>query len=619
MKLLLIHSDHFEYEVTEKTNVAEEISEELKKGKMEEVLACFITVESIDEKDPDQIVEKSVNEIEDTLNKVNAEGVFLYPYAHLSQDLGSPEVSVKILKRIEEKLRDNEIKTKRSPFGWYKAFEIKCKGHPLSELSRKIIPEEEEEDEEKGEEKRKVESKYFILTPNEREIKLDNLDQVKEEEIPTGTLKDYIYSEELEKKSSEKPPSVDSMRHLEIADYEEASDPGNLRLYPKGKLIFNLLEDWSDEIAVDRLDAVEIDTPILYDWSQPDIQEQGESFHERHYRVFPPEKDDELVLRFAGDFGLFRMLKEAILSYRNLPLRIYEFSKSFRYEKRGELSGLKRLRTFHMPDIHSFTTNLSQGWKEYQKLFKEYDDLAKGTNIEYAVVFRVVEEFYEENKDKIFEMLKYSDKPAFVEVLSERKHYWVVKHEFQGIDSTKNNTQLATVQLDIEDAERYDITYTTKEGNEEGCTICHSSIGSIERWMYSILEEAHKMEKPKIPIWLCPTQIRLLTISEDNLEYANKIKEKLKEEGIRVDIDDRNERLGKKIREAEKEWIPYIGVIGDDEEKEDFINLRIREQEKEEKFEVEEIVELIKEKLEGKPNRKLPLPDMLSKRPKFVG
>src|SRR3990172_6317411 len=218
------------------------------------------------------------------------------------------------------------------------------------------------------------------------------------------------------------------MQALELVDYEPAADSGHFRLYPKGALIFELLRLWATDIAREKLGCVQIETPILYDWAQPDINEQAKSFHERHYRITTDE-GRTFVLRFAGDFGLFRMLADATLSYRNLPLRVYEFSKSFRFEQRGEVAGLKRLRAFHMPDIHCFTADVPGGWEEYRLLYEAYDGFVKDSGISYAIAFRVVDSFYREHKDRIVGMLASSGQPALIEVLSEMKHYWAVKHE----------------------------------------------------------------------------------------------------------------------------------------------------------------------------------------------
>lgn len=616
--MVSIHSDYLEYEVTDDTPVAEEIPDEMKSDRMDEVLAVLVAVESVDEQNPDYIVENAEKEIASHLDQLDISRVFLYPYAHLSSDLASPEIAVDILKDLESVLKDN-YKVKRAPFGYYKAFKISGKGHPISELSKSIVPSEKEEKEKTREDViEDIESEYYILTPEGEETKVNLEDESFLEELNNGPLKKFIESEEIKGQPKEEPPSIKEMKRLELVDYESASDSGHFRFYPKGALLFDLLKEWADEIAINELDSMEIDTPILYDWNQPDIRDQGGSFHERHYSVSVPDNSDkEFVLRFAGDFGLFRIMKDSNISYKNLPMNIYEFSKSFRYEKQGELSGLRRLRGFHMPDIHSFTENVGQGWDVYEDIYRSYNDLADGTGVEFAVAFRVVKEFYEKNKDKIIEMLRYSEKPAFIEVLSEMKHYWAVKHEFQGIDSVNGNLQLSTVQLDVEDAERYGITYTDKNNEEQGCIICHSSIGSIERWIYAILEEALKKDKPMFPVWLSPTQVRVIPVKNENKDYAKSIMEELE---YRVDMDERDESVGKKIREAEKEWIPYTIVVGPEEEKEQTITVRIREKDsKEVKMNISDLKETLNKKTKGKPYKELKLPKKLSKRPRFVG
>ncbi|MEM0149102.1 MAG: His/Gly/Thr/Pro-type tRNA ligase C-terminal domain-containing protein, partial [Candidatus Micrarchaeaceae archaeon] len=302
---------------------------------------------------------------------------------------------------------------------------------------------------------------------------------------------------------------------------------------------------------------------------------------------------------------------------KHLPMRIYELSKSFRYEKRGELVGLRRLRGFTMPDIHSFCKDLEEGWTEFQELYKNYDDLAKGTGIEYAIVFRCVEDFYLNHKDKLVELLRYSQRPAFVELLSEMKHYWVIKHEFQGIDSVGGNCQLCTVQLDVKDAKVYGIKYTDIDGSEKGCIICHSSIGAIERWIYTILEKALKMEIPQYPLWLAPTQVRIIPVENNYLSFCKEICDILTKNRIRANIDDRNERVSKKIRYAEREWVPYILVVGKKEKESNIFVIRKRADKTQVQKSIDELINEIKNLVNGFPFRKLPMPIYLSKWPVF--
>jgi len=614
MRLLFIHSDYMRYETKDRAmKAAEEIPDGKKKGSMDEVLVVFATVEERDSANPTGAAAAAAANVKDVLGQVHADKVMLYPYAHLSSSLADPASAMAVLLETEKLLKADGITVERSPFGWYKAFQLSCKGHPLSELSREVTAEEEKitrEDVVKG-----IQKQFVVLTPEGNEFPLD---MEKAESDPNlakyPSLRSFILTEEAKTKKMEEPPSVKAMQRLELVDYEAASDSGHFRLYPKGHLIFHLLQEWARKLALERLNAIQIDTPILYDWSLPDIQAQGKSFHERHYIIKTDEKR-QFVLRFAGDFGLFRMMAQATLSYRHLPIKVYEFSKSFRLEQRGELTGLKRLRAFHMPDIHFFTKDIDQGWDVFFELFQGYTEYHRAIGAEYAIAFRIVNEFYEKYKDKLVGLLKYAGKPALIEILSQRKHYWVVKYESQAIDSQGGATQLNTVQLDVEDAERYGILYTDSDGQKKPCIIGHCSVGSLERWIYTILENALKMPKPELPYWLAPTQIRLLPVAGDFIKDCEALAQKLH---ARVDIDDRDEKVGRKIRDAEKEWINLIIVVGEKEKTSGTFPVRFRSGAVKE-FTVEEL-KAEAARLQGDyPYDNLPLPALMTKRPIFRG
>lgn len=274
-----------------------------------------------------------------------------------------------------------------------------------------------------------------------------------------------------------------------------------------------------------------------------------------------------------------------------------------------------------MPDIHSFCKDLKQGMEEYETLFKYYTKLLRSLNIPFVLAFRVVKDFYKKHKDWILKMIKEAKCPALIELLPERKHYWIIKHEYQYIDSVGGHAQLSTVQLDIEDSERYGIYYIDEKGEKKGCIIVHSSMGSIERFIYAILEEAAKAinegRTPKIPTWLAPIQVRIIPLTSKYLDYALKIADKLIECEIRVDVDDREGTLSSKIRDAEKEWIPYIIVIGEKEVKENILTVRVRG-EGIKRMRLEELIKLINEEIGDKPRLPSYTPILLSKRPKFA-
>ncbi|MDD5133765.1 MAG: threonine--tRNA ligase [Candidatus Nanoarchaeia archaeon] len=623
MKFLSLHCDYIKFKALKKAINSIELKEEDKK--LKEIKETLVILTAVEKEDSIALVEDYVKNIEDIAKQVKTNCIVLYPYAHLSSQLASPDIAVKVLEKAEEILKKDKFKVVRAPFGVYKEFELKCKGHPLSELSRELkmgdIPKGKTQREEIVE---KIDRKYYFLTPQGKEYKVDveNLEEIKKVlgEIKNEDLSTYILFNEIKHVTGKEPPSIKEMQQQELVGYAPEADVGHFKFYPKGNLIFELLKEWAYEIAVNRLHSLQIETPVIYDWADPEIREQGGSFHERHYVVkATDDPKKEWVLRFAGDFGLFKIMKKANISYNNLPIRMYEFSKSFRYEQKGELSGLRRLRAFHMPDIHSFTSDLNSGWAEYKELYKNYDDLAKGTGIKYAIVFRVVEDFYKKYKDQIIEMLKYSKAPAFIETLSGMKHYWAVKHEFQGLDSVNGSTQLSTVQLDVKDAETYGIVYTDKDNKKKGCTIVHSSVGSIERWFFCILEKAFLDKSYMWPYWLSPTQLRIATVADRFNKDAEKSAEDFNKLGIRTDIDDRSITLPKKISESEREWIPYTIVIGEKEISSGKLALRIRGNKEIENLTKEELIKKLKSQQGNMPWKPLPLNILLSKRPIFYG
>jgi threonyl-tRNA synthetase len=282
--------------------------------------------------------------------------------------------------------------------------------------------------------------------------------------------------------------------------------------------------------------------------------------------------------------------------------------------------GLRRLRAFTMPDVHCFCKDLKQAMDEYAELFRYYTKLANSMEIDYVVAFRVVEDFYNKNKKWFVELLKVVQKPALIELLPEMKHYWIVKHEYQMLDAVGGNAQLCTVQLDVEDSERYGIFYTDEKGKKKGCIIIHSSMGSIERWIYAILEQAAKMKKqgkpPMLPVWLSPIQVRVIPISAAQLDYAKKVADEIEERNIRVDVDDREITLAKKIRDAEMEWTPFISIVGEKEQKENSVTVRIRGG-GQRKMEITELTAELDKSIGGKPRLPLHLPRLLSAMPKF--
>ena len=619
MKIILLHSDKFEYVPKKKAiKSAEQISKET--VSVDEALVAMISVEKNDEKDSETITKKAIKDILEVKKELKVENLVLYPWVHLSSSPSRPDFALSILRNMEKNLKDmNEFKIlKRAPFGWYKGFEIKVKGHPLSELSREIntdiIDDTKPMESKSIEEEAQVKHEYFVYHNGERlDPKKFNFDNNK-------NLKIFFSYETDGNRSNDKAPAhVELMQNLELVDYEPASDSGNLRWYPSGWLIKRLIEDHVTNVHIEN-GAYCVETPIMYDFLHPSLEAYMNRFPARQYTIRSGQNN--YFLRFAACFGQFLIGSDATISYKNLPLKLFEMTHySFRREQSGELAALRRLRTFSMPDQHTIVADIEMAKDEFRKQFILCLKMMNDFELEYEGVFRFQKEFYNENKSWIDKMISEVDKPVMLELFDKRYAYFVCKFEFNVVDQQKKAAALSTVQIDVENAERFDIKYVSKDGKEKFPLILHTSLsGAVERVLYAILEKSAKImregKKPKFPFWLTPIHVRLLPVADKHLEYCVDLSKKLETHGLRVDIDDRNERVGKMIRNAERNWIPFIFVIGDDEIKNGVLKGRLRGEEDQD-FEVEELIKFLKDKTREYPIRKLPMSKYLSKRPIF--
>lgn len=626
MKILLVHSDFIEVEPKSKAlKEAKDVEKEMQR--IEDCLVVFTSIEAEDQKNPKQQVSKTINEITKVAKEVKTDKIVIYPWVHLTSKPASPTEAMKILDQIKNALVDYEVYV--SPFGWYKSFSIKCKGHPLSELSREIKLEDSDDDTPEAlKNEETLTSEWYILDPSGDMNKLD-IDNKKIKGYDFSkheNLKKFVTYEMLKNRAVDKqPPHIDLMKKLELVDYETGSDPGNLRYYPKGKMIKSLIEEWVTQKTLEY-GAMEVESPIMYDYEHPSLKKYLHRFPARQYTIQTPNK--RVFLRFAACFGQFLMAHDANISYRNLPMRMYEMSRySFRVEQRGELAGLRRLRAFTMPDCHAFCKDIEQSKQEVLKRFKLSDEIQKGMGLgrdDFEFAIRIVKDFWEENKDYIKNLVKEWGKPTLIEIWDKKFFYFIFKHEWNFVDALGKAACLTTDQIDVENGERYGLTFIDSDNKKKHPMILHlSPSGAVERVMYALLEKYYMQQKqgnkPIFPLWLCPTQVRLCPVSENFFEFAEEISKEMEKHNIRVDIDDRPESISRKIRDSEKEWNPYTIVIGDKEKKSGKISVRKRVTGKTEEMDTKDLVKEIEKQTKGMPFRPLPLPKYMTKRPLFRG
>jgi threonyl-tRNA synthetase len=643
LQLLLIHSDYIEFEAKRPTPVAEKVEEAEKSGRLEEALCAFIAVEKMDEDDIPAVVAEGAEEIAKVAEQVKTKRIMLYPYAHLSSQLSSPAAAVEILHGMNEALRER-YEVARAPFGWYKAFKLSCKGHPLSELSRSIrlgdaagaaaaggagpcgsavkVSEREEVVSEALKAEEKAVSIWRVMTLEGAMVEPEKFDFKGHQ-----NLKKFVNYEISKSRAVEAvPPHVELMRRLELVDYEPGSDSGNMRYYPKGRLVKSLLEAYVLERAAE-MGAMEVETPIMYDMNHPTLKKYLDRFPARQYSIEAEKRS--FFLRFAACFGQFLMSHDMTLSYRSLPLKMIEMTRySFRREQRGELVGLRRLRAFTMPDMHTLCADMAGATREFENQYKASISVLEEAGLDlddYEVAIRFTKEFYDENREFVEGLVGIVNKPVLIEMWEERFFYFVLKFEFNFVDALDKASALSTVQIDVENAERYDINYTDADGSLKRPIILHCSpSGAIERLMFALLEKAHRVsvegKVPMLATWISPTQVRVIPVAERHLARAEEVVGAL---GFRTDIDDRDETVGKKIRDAGREWVPYVVVIGDDELESRKLAVTVRAESEPKKpkkvhMTVEELKSRIAAETAGKPWKRLPMPVKLSERPRFI-
>src|SRR5918992_1329790 len=465
MRLLQLHSDFVEYEpIAKEISEAEETVPRARK-RLEEVVVVFVAVES---QDDETVAADAIAEVRSFLQNVNCQRLLIYPYAHLSSDLARPTPALIVLREFEDMAKESIKEVYRAPFGWTKSFNIRTKGHPLAESAKTIVKVEQVNKHQSrpieltptGNSKadtllsqpetselnnassalraeEKIQSYWYVIEPGDGNSTLIPVDKYKTNKNKKNENLQNLINYETQKRRTvdEQPPHVKFMKKLAIADYEPASDLGNLRFYPKGKLIKFLIERFVTN-KVMKYGGIEVETPIMYDSNHPSMQSYFNRFPARQYNITSDSKN--LVLRFAACFGQFLMAKDFQISYRSLPLRLYELTRySFRKEKSGELVGLRRLRAFTMPDCHALCRNLDQAKEEFVKRFELSISVLNDLGLtikDVEMAIRFTEDFYNENKDFMTDLINRFGKPVLVETWKERFFYFRLKWEFNFID-----------------------------------------------------------------------------------------------------------------------------------------------------------------------------------------
>ena len=525
MRIVTLHSNFIEFEPKKKAIKSAEEVEKVRK-RMDNCLVVLTAIEKIDEDNPTDVVEQAAKSITEIASQVKVGSIVIYPWVHLTFTPSSLEVAKSALSLLEEKLKPT-FTVDHAPFGWYKAFTLSVKGHPLAELSRQLKP--------KG-------------APEEPGSK-PSLAAISKATLDTSKLK----------------PNDHRIigQNLDLFSFYNVA-PGMVFWHPKGLVIWNeLVKFWREEHR--KQGYQEISTPRIMDTVLWKV-----SGHWDHYRdnIFLTEYEDrELAVKPMNCPGGILVYKSRPRSYRELPLRMSELGVVHRLELSGVLSGLFRVVKFTQDDAHIYCTE-SQLESEINGIISLTEKIYKMFGFSYELELSTRPEKAMGSKelwDKAESTLRaVLDRRGTKYKINEGDGaFYGPKIDFHITDSLGRSWQLGTIQLDFQMPERFDISYTGEDGKPHRPIMLHRTIyGSLERFIGIMLEHWNG----NLPVWLAPVQVRVLSFSEKNNKAATDVHGELFDLGYRAELDTRPATIQSKIRDAELQKIPYILVIGDREE-----------------------------------------------------
>ena len=530
MKILQLHADYIEYEpISREGSVAEET--EMKKTSLQDVLVLFT---SIEENDTDEIASRMMEEIKEFADRLNIDKILIYPYAHLSNKLARPEKALEIIRKMETAARNLGLNVHRSPFGWNKKFTISIKGHPLAEQFRSEV-----------QVSKRIAARQALEKPTQ---------QVVREEV-------------------REPTHVSLGRELDIFTINPTAGSGLPLYHPKGAIIREELIKLIREINRD-LGFQEVWTPHLFRSELWYRTGHYEAYRERMFVL--NIEDEEYVVKPMNCPGHALIYMSRPRSYRDLPIAYSEFATVYRNEQSGELTGLLRVRALTQDDGHVFCRPdqiKDQVTKIMNAALTIHQNLIGGKIV--VNLSTRPEKFIGSMElwDYATEMLKNSLEELKIEyVLKEGEGaFYGPKIDIDVEDSLGRKWQCTTIQLDFFMPEKLGLEYVDADGVKKRPVMIHRALlGSLDRYIALLLEHYNG----RLPVWLSPEQVRIITVSDRVLGYAEKIREVLSSRGIRCSLSGAEGTVSKKILQAHNERVSFIVVVGDREEREGVISVR---------------------------------------------
>lgn len=392
-------------------------------------------------------------------------------------------------------------------------------------------------------------------------------------------------------------------QELDLFTFSDLVGSGLPLWTPKGTIIRNLLDDLVWQLRKKR-GYDQVDIPHL---AKKDLYVKSghwDKFKDELFQIKTRE-GHLFVLKPMNCPHHIQIFDRRPMSYREMPQRYANTTKMYRDEQTGELNGLARVRSITIDDAHVFCRN-SQVKEEFIRVWDIIDEFYKtiGFSLSARLSFHDPKEFskylgtpamWQTAENQLREIAK--EKNANAQEVSGEAAFYGPKVDFIAKDSLGRDWQVATIQLDINLPERFDLTCVNERGEKERVTMIHCAImGSLERYLAILIEHF----AGAFPLWLAPVQVAILTVSEKSANYAKKVFKELAASGLRAELIDNNETISKKIRQAETHKIPYAVVIGEEEQKNETLAVRKRKEGDMGKMKIEGLIKKLQVEIKNK-------------------
>lgn len=573
MRIITLHCDYIRFKPLKK---AIKDPEELKDKAGKEIKECLVVLTAVEKGDNDETVKQLLEAIKKTSSEVKTKSIVLYPYAHLSSNLAPPSTALEYLAEAEHALSQEGFSVVRAPFGYYKEFELKVKGHPLSELSKEFRTGE------------------LTIEPN---VPKSAAMLIKEEKIDPEKLLREISRTKLDTSKLKNNDHRILGQKLDLFSFNEVA-PGMVFWHNNGLIIYNELINFWREIHR-KSGYQEISTPQILDKRLWLLSGHWEKYKENIF--ISSYEDRTFAVKPMNCPGGLLVYKSKPRSYKDLPLRMGELGIVHRQELSGVLAGLFRVIKFTQDDAHIFCKE-DQLEDEIEGIMSLINEVYSRFGFTYHVELstrpekRIGDEKLWDKAENILESVLKKKKMKY-QINKGDGAFYGPKIDFHIKDSLGRTWQCATIQLDFAMPERFQLEYTDSDNTQKRPVMLHRVIfGSLERFIGILLEHL----KGNLPVWLSPVQVRLINFTDRNTSATEKIARELREAvpGIRLDTDLRNTTVSDKVRDAEMQHIPYTLVIGDKEEQAKTLAVRERGQKPKFGIKIADFVREIKEKIE---------------------